>query len=393
MTENRTAVVVGAGIGGLCAGLALSRHGWQVTILERAPAFGAVGAGLTLMSNALAGLDALGVGDRIRAAGQVEAPGGSRTADGRWLFRIEATELTDQLGTESLGIHRATLHGILRDALPAGSTLVTGAEVVDVAAGPPAEVSYRTDGTRITVGADLVVGADGLRSTVRARLWPAAPPPVYAGSTAWRGVTDEPWDGELYVAISWGPGAEFGMVPLGDGRVYWFGAVNAPAGGSDPDELRAVRDRFGSWHAPIPDLLAATSAETVLRNDIYHLGTPLPCYRRGSVVLLGDAAHAMTPNLGQGAAQAIEDAVVLGATVGEGAGDLAAGLIRYDRQRRPRSQHVARASYRVGRFGQQLQNPLAVTLRNTLLRFIPPRTALRSMARYADWQPPRPDGT
>jgi 2-polyprenyl-6-methoxyphenol hydroxylase-like FAD-dependent oxidoreductase len=107
----------------------------------------------------------------------------------------------------------------------------------------------------------------------------------------------------------------------------------------------------------------------------------------GAVALLGDAAHAMTPNLGQGAAQAIEDAVVLGAALGRST-ELAAGLSRYDAERRPRSQRVARASYLVGRFGQQLRNPLAVALRNVTMRLTPPRLALRSMARYADWSPP-----
>ncbi|GAA3723760.1 FAD-dependent monooxygenase [Plantactinospora mayteni] len=384
---DRTAVVVGAGIGGLCTGLALRRQGWQVTVLERAPAFGAVGAGIALFSNALTGLASLGVDERIRAAGRVEASGGTRTSDGRWLARLDAADLVDQLGTESLGIHRATLHGILRDALPEGTTTVTGAEVVEVVAGPPAEVTYVSDSTRTTLRADLVIGADGLRSVVRRRLWPDAPAPVYVGTTAWRGVTDQPWAGEPLVGITWAPGAEFGTVPLGDGRIYWFGAVNAPEGGRAPDELSAVRERFGSWHAPIPALLDATSPETVLRNDLYHLGTPLGSYVTGAVALLGDAAHAMTPNLGQGAAQAIEDAVVLGLSLAGGT-DVAAGLARYDTERRPRSQQIARASYLVGRFGQQLRNPLAVGLRNVMVRLTPPRVALRSMARYVDWRPP-----
>ncbi|MEQ4305700.1 FAD-dependent oxidoreductase [Plantactinospora sp. B6F1] len=386
-TLDRSAVVVGAGIGGLCAALALRRQGWRVTVLERAPAFGTAGAGITLMSNALAGLAALGLGERIRAAGRVEAAGGSRTADGRWLARMAAADLVDQLGTESLGIHRARLHEILHAALPEGTTVVTGAEVVEVVAGPPAEVSYVCEGARRTLRAELVVGADGLRSVVRRRLWPETPAPAYVGSTAWRGVTDRPWTGELLVAITWAPGAEFGMVPLGDGRVYWFGAVTAPEGQRDADELAAVRERFGSWHPPIPRLLDATSPSGVLRNDLYHLGTPLGSYVRGAVALLGDAAHAMTPNLGQGAAQAIEDAVVLGSCLPEGVG-VPAGLARYDAERRPRSQRVARASYQIGRFGQQLRNPLAVGLRNVMMRLTPPRVALRSMARYADWHPP-----
>ncbi|GIG86848.1 FAD-dependent monooxygenase [Plantactinospora endophytica] len=384
---DRTAVVVGAGIGGLCAGLALRRQGWQVTILERAPAFGAVGAGIALFSNALTGLAALGVDAQIRAAGQVEAPGGTRTPDGRWLSRLDAADLVDELGTESLGIHRATLHEILLAALPEGTTTVTGAEVVEVVAGPPAEVTYVSGGARTTLRADLVVGADGLRSVVRRQLWPDTPDPVYVGATAWRGVTKQPWTGELLVGITWAPGAEFGMVPLGDGRVYWYGAVNAPVGQRAPDEMTAAREHFGSWHAPIPALLAATDPQAVLRNDLYHLGTPLHSYVTGAVALLGDAAHAMTPYLGQGAAQAVEDAVLLGLCLKPGT-DVAAGLARYDAERRPRSQQVARASYQIGRIGQQLRNPLAVALRNVMIRLTPPRVALRSMARYADWRPP-----
>ena len=378
------AVIVGGGIGGLCAALALGRAGWDVTVLERAPRFGAVGAGITLMANALAGLDALGVGDEVRAQGRVEAPGGTRTSDGRWLARIDAGQLEAALGTAALGIHRATLHGILLAALPA-STLITNATVTAIepgtgASGGPAAVVSSAGRCE----ADLIVGADGIDSVIRRQLWPSIAPPRYVGTTAWRGVSDGPWRGELSVAITWGPGTEFGIVPLGDGRVYWFAATNAPEGTRAADERAAVRAVVGDWHAPVSALLDATT--TVLHHDLRHLPQPLPTYVRGPVVLLGDAAHAMTPNLGQGAAQAIEDAVVLGDACSP-TRPLAAALADYDARRRPRSQSVARASYRIGRLGQQLTQPLLVAARNTAIRWTPPRLALRSMARYADWRP------
>jgi 2-polyprenyl-6-methoxyphenol hydroxylase-like FAD-dependent oxidoreductase len=359
------AVVVGGGIGGLCAALALRRAGWDVTVRERAPRFAALGAGITLQANALTGLDRLGAGDAVRSLGAVDAPGGTRTSDGRWLARIDASALERELGTAALGIHRASLHEILLAALPAG-VLEPGSAVVAV----PDD-------------ADLVVGADGIDSTVRGLVWPGFDA-AYAGSTAWRGVTDEPWSGALPVAVSWGRGAEFGMVPLGDGRVYWFAAVNAPEGVRYADEAARVHELFGRWHDPVPALLAATS--TVLHHDLRYLPRPLPSYVRGRVALLGDAAHAMTPNLGQGAAQSIEDAVVLGLCLPVGR-PVAEGLAEYDARRRPRSQAVAKASYRIGRFGQQLTNPLLVAARNGAMRLTPPRVALRSMARYAAWTP------
>jgi 2-polyprenyl-6-methoxyphenol hydroxylase-like FAD-dependent oxidoreductase len=388
--DDSHAVVVGAGIGGLSAALALRRHGWRVTVLERAAELREVGAGLTLMANALRGLDALGLGPAVRRSDHAEAPGGIRDRHGRWLSRVDGTAMTRVLGTTALGVHRATLHRILREALPAAS-LLTGAEVERVESGPDrAEVHYHSPDGPQTLTANLVVGADGLHSRLRAQLWPEIPAPVYAGSTAWRAAIAFP--DPVPAAISWAPAAEFGMVPLGGGQVYWFAALTAPSGGHAPDELAAVRRHFGDWHAPIPALLAATPPGVVLRNDIHHLATPLPCYVRGRVALLGDAAHPMTPNLGQGAGQAIEDAVVLGAVCAGSANGLPAALAAYDRQRRPRSQAIARASFRAGRYGQQLRNPLAVAARDVALRLTPARSALRGMARYADWQPPKQPG-
>ncbi|MCY1136430.1 FAD-dependent monooxygenase [Actinoplanes sp. Pm04-4] len=369
------AVVVGGGIGGLSAAAGLGRAGWRVTVLERAAQFRPAGAGLVLQANGLRCLDALGLGAAVRGAGIADRSGGTRRWDGRWLARVEAGRLEKVLGTPAYGIHRAQLHRILLEAQPAGVTVRTGAHVTGVSA--DGEVTYRCAGDEGRIDADLVVGADGIRSTVRGQLWPLSAGPEPVGVTAWRGVTPDAWRAELVVAISWGPGAEFGIVPLADGRVYWYAAVNASPGRA-PDR---VDPRFEHWHEPIPALIAATGA--VLRDELACLDEPLPTYVRGRVVLLGDAAHAMTPNLGQGANQALEDAVVLAAVAGR-----PDGLRSYDQERRPRSQRVAAASRLIGRFGQQLENRLAVAARDTVMRLVPTGVALRSMTRYADWRPP-----
>ena len=231
------------------------------------------------------------------------------------------------------------------------------------------------DAARFTSVEQAVFGADGIRSAVRASVWPAAASPRYAGYTAWRMVTlAMPVDG---TSESWGRGERFGYGPLPDGRVYCFAVANAPEGAKD-EGLAGLRRRFSGWHSPIPALLDATGKEAVLHDDLYELPR-LRAYAAGRVALVGDAAHAMTPNLGQGACQALEDAVVLAKCL-DGHG----GLDAYDRLRRKRTQMITRRSHRIGVVAQW-QSPVAVALRNTTLRLLPSSSFTRSLAPVLDW--------
>ena len=185
---------------------------------------------------------------------------------------------------------------------------------------------------------------------------------------------------------TWGAGTRFGRAPLPGHRVYCYATANTPEGGTGPTgEAAELRVRFAKWHDPIPALVEAAAGAEVLRHDIYELPDVRP-YARGRVVLLGDAAHAMTPNLGQGACQALEDAATLGAVLA-GEGDVVPALVRYDGLRRSRTQDIVKRSRQMGAMGQW-SSPLAVAVRDRLLRLVPVKVAMRTLDPVVSWQPP-----
>ncbi|GAA3035531.1 FAD-dependent monooxygenase [Streptomyces lactacystinicus] len=384
--SSNSAVVVGGGIGGLAAAIGLRLAGWDVTVVERSDVLEDAGAGISLAANGMRARAALEVGEAVAAVARRQYTGGTRTPDGRRLAAMDGAALERELGAPIVGIRRAALHRVLREALPAAS-LVVGSEVTEVDTTRPFRVRAGFGGT--TLEADLLVAADGVNSRLRRRLFPDHPGAAYSGSTVLRAITERPVDGlKADFELTWGHGAEFGHIAFPDGTAEWHAVLNAPAGVRYRDPLAEVRRRFARWHEPIPSLLAATRPEAVLHHDVNELATPLPSYVSGRIALLGDAAHAMTPHLGQGACQALEDAVTLAAAL-TGTRTVEGALARYDAARRPRSQTVARDARRAGRMGQQLAHPLAVGLRNAAIRLTPPGAMVRTALRHADWTPPR----
>lgn len=371
------ALIVGGGIGGLVTAIALQRAGIAVSVFERADELAEVGAGLTLWANAITSLRRVGCDDVIEAVGKPVKRSRILTWRGATLTEMPIEALARRFGQPMIAVHRADLQAALLAKLGPG-VVRTGATCTSFHQDNAQVWAHLASGEE--VAGDLLVGADGLRSTVRAQLFGAAPP-RYAGYTTWRGVVKAalPKVDAATAAESWGAGRRFGVIPLSNGRVYWFATLNAPEGARDKPggKKQELLGLFAKWHFPIPALIEATDEAAILRNDIYDR-PPLPTWSRGRVTLLGDAAHPTTPNMGQGACQAIEDAVALAAHLVE-AKTVAAALQAYEAQRLKRANAITQQSLRLGQIGQW-GNPLAAATRDVIFKALPGFMLGRSLA-------------
>jgi 2-polyprenyl-6-methoxyphenol hydroxylase-like FAD-dependent oxidoreductase len=364
-----TFTIIGGGIGGLATALALHQLGHAVQVYEAAPELREIGAGVVLGANAMRALAHLGVHDAVHAQGFAVTSIGLLDQQGRVLNNVDTRPFTDRLGYDNLAIHRAGLQRVLLEHLPPGVLHLGKALERFEQQGTQVTVFF-TDGSTAT--AEALIGADGIRSRVRRQLLPRVEP-RFAGYTCWRGVID---GSSLHLppgrsTESWGTDGRFGLVPLGNGQVYWFACLNS-AEPQDPQlrslNLTDLQRRFADFHSPIPELLALTSDEQVIWGDIIDL-KPLRQFAFGRVLLLGDAAHATTPNMGQGAGQAVEDAAMLARCLREQP-EVEAAFRLFDQRRRPRTTRIVNQSWQLGQVAQ-LQNPLLVLLRNAVMRRMP----------------------
>lgn len=370
------AVVVGAGVAGLAVAGGLQRAGWQTLVLERAADSQPPRAGLSIFGNGFRALDQLGLGPAVRAICADAPPytrSGIRKPNGRFLVTFDPATYQNLRAVDRTDLHATLLAGL------APGTVQWGHRVVEVTDG-----TVETDDGDVTTGADLIIGADGIRSRVRAGL-PQDRPTRRSGYGVWRALTSRPVPVDAG-GETWGAGERFGLVPLRDGRVYWFGVVASARNETGADALQEIRARFGDWHEPIAELIDATDPEAVHYTHSEELEGPLKSYVHHNTVLIGDAAHAMSPNLGQGANQALEDAATLCALLSKHR-DLSEALRQYDRVRRPRTQRIARESHSIGIAGQW-GHPLLVWARQTGLTLAPNWIFSRRTTRLQEWETP-----
>jgi 2-polyprenyl-6-methoxyphenol hydroxylase-like FAD-dependent oxidoreductase len=358
-------LIVGAGIGGLATATALGRGGAELVVFERAPELSKVevGAGITLWCNAMVVLDRLGVGQEVRRRGAVLNVFEQRDHRGRLLSRWPLDKMARRLGAPVCGINRPDLHAALAEA--GGGWVQTGATAqrFDERDG---QVTVTFADGRAETG-DVLIGADGLESVIRSQLLGAAPL-RYSGLTIWR--ANLPLDRGVAPPVDfiawWGAGAKFVIFRSGPERVSWEAIVTSAAGEQDPpgQKRQAIGRRFANFVDLVHRTIDATDEDAIVRTDVCDR-RPSKRWGDGRVTLLGDAAHPMTFAVGQGAAQALEDALEITAAISDANGndDLPAVLRAYEQRRIPRTAHFQNLAWRLARAGA-LTSPPAQLARN-----------------------------
>lgn len=374
-------LILGGGIAGLSTAIALKKLGIRATVCEAAPAFRPVGAGLLLAANAIQAYRKMGMAEKIISRGRLLPRFSILDQQRRILSTLDAEKMGRQYGIHNFAIHRADLHECLLAEL----------EPEQLLAGKRATGFSKTDNGVLRVAfadgsnleADYLLVADGIHSAIRQQLAPQAEE-RYAGYTCWRAVIDA---GEIQLeeaTETWGVNGRFGIVPLAQNRIYWFACVNAPEQDPEMQQYRVadLSRIFGKFHDPIPAILAKTRDADLIWNDIIDL-KPISRYAFGPVLLLGDAAHATTPNMGQGACQAIEDAIVLADELAKNKQDPEAAFRSFENRRLKRTHFIVNNSWTLGKIAQ-ISQPWLVGLRNMVFRMVPERVNEQQLRRVLE---------
>lgn len=360
-------LIVGAGIAGLTTGIALQKQGFNVKIYESYPEIKASGAGLILGQNALKAFATLDLDQEIINAGKWANSVKLKTDSGKILSHIDSYAKESAGDIRVLSVARTELHHILYSHLQP-NTIETNKKCIDFEQNPTGVSVYFADGTN-TRG-DYLIAADGIHSVIRKKLLPHIQL-RYSGYTCWRGITSIPDEHANVEFIEvWGDKGRFGSVPLSGNRVYWYTTINSKPENQELARYKVqdVYNIFKDYHEPIPQVLNSTKDDELIWNDIYDF-KPIDQYAFERTLLIGDAAHATTPNMGQGACQAIEDAIILSGCL-TGNAHTEEAFKRFESLRVKRVTKIINTSWNMGKIAH-LKNPLISTIRNNIFQWMP----------------------
>ena len=359
-------IIIGGGIAGLTAAIALQQRGIAATVCEAAPQILPLGAGIWMAPNAMQVFDRLGVAAKINAGGvplrAIEVVDGQM----RPIMRTDQSRIRQRFGYTTTAIRRATLQQILLAEIDPASVLLGKVCTQLVGDADGVSVTF-TDGT--TLRAAFVVGADGIHSPIREHLFPGVRPGG-TGHLVWRGMSEIHLTAHFKKAIreAWMGGLRFGFSEIEDGLVDWFAAVPGSFGGERAELLARLQRAFAGFAYPVPAILAAAHEPAIIKNEVMDFA-PLPQWHRGRICLIGDAAHASTPYMGQGGCQAVEDAFTLALAMQRHPENPAEAFAAMQQLRRTKARHIVRTSRLLGRVGYLAG--AAGLLRNFAMRATP----------------------
>lgn len=363
-------IISGGGICGLMMAIILEKKGYEVAIYEAAIEIRAIGAGLVLSTNAVKALKSIGIEKEVLAKANLLDHFDIVLRNGDILMATDAKKIRkryDAIGNTT--IHRAELQQVLLSLLKSKVDFYTEKRGINVQQDDNGVILKFKDGT--TVKGDYLIACDGINSAIRQQLLPESLP-RYAGYTCWRAVVQH--NGQFrhkYATETWGKNGRFGVVPLTTNQTYWFACLNTSQARDPKMKAYSVADLtayFKDYHAPIPQLLALTTNEDLLWNDIEDI-QPLQQLAFNRILLAGDAGHATTPNMGQGACQAIEDAAVLASCLNQKE-TIIKDFKAFEKIRLPRTTKIVNTSWTIGKLAQ-LTNPVLTTFRNFALKMTP----------------------
>jgi 2-polyprenyl-6-methoxyphenol hydroxylase-like FAD-dependent oxidoreductase len=360
-------IIIGCGIGGATAALALTRFGHDVRVFERAPFIAEAGAGIGLLPNAMRALDALSLGEQIRSQGQEFQTAHLYDEHSHLLKTIKLAEIVGPDFPAGVVIHRAKLLAIIMAEL-APQVVVSGVECIGFNQTKGAATVYFKG--RAEEKADLVIGADGIHSVIRKKLFGDSAL-RYSGQTCFRGIAPHSFGEPGVIPELWGSGKRGSVMGVDSDRVYWWTAINAEPGKylSANERKKLLLGKFSDWPFDLAKSIRLTPPENILQNDLVDR-LPLSTWTKGRVSLLGDAAHPMQPNLGQGACTSIEDAVALANALVIHGDDLSAALLAYEHARIKRTSMISNLSWLYG-IPCLWQGSLAVATRRLLIKSMP----------------------